>query len=166
MSTLGGALAILVGLVLGLGVLAYVRAERKSRASAVLDASSFSSLGDGGSMIGTKATEEPPPPIAIAPKPPRSPEVTLRMPDDARVVADGVELPLGTRQVRRPDAGGLVTVLIRAEGREDAIYVIDPSSPNEIEVTMIEKPPSDKPAHRKNTVPKGIPSAVPPNPYD
>lgn len=156
LSIIGGVLAVLVGLGLGLGVLAYVRAERRARAVAVVDASTVAvvTTPDAGAVTNAGDIDDTPPTL---PKPPPRAVVRLTdLPAEARVFVDGVELPAGTSVVPRPDAGES-NVLVKADGKEDAIFAIHPSD-EEISVVMKDKP------HRR---PKNKDlTTVPPNPYD
>jgi hypothetical protein len=61
-------------------------------------------------------------------------------------------------------------VLVKSDGREDALVIVDPRSPDEIQVSMAEK---HKPKHNRTASPKPDPRPdptptieVPPNPYD
>ncbi len=168
-------IAMLVGLVLGLGVLVYVRnalRERKHAAEAlVVDAGTAranaapiptiaSSPPDAGTLVVGDLDDGPAAADAA------SPEVTLRVPPGARLFVDGRELPADTTRIARPNAG-VMTVLVKAAGHEDAIVEVKPTSPDEIDVTLIEKP---KPKPR-NSAPRpdldpASTIAMPPNPYE
>jgi serine/threonine-protein kinase len=162
-TNMGAFLAVIVGVVLGLGVLVYVHNARKARAAA---ASSFA-FSDAAALVAVSAV----PDAAVArdiDDPPRvmadaaPPTVRLHVPDGARLYVDGKELPAGTMSVPRPDAG-MTTVLVRAELREDALVVIHPTSPDEIDVSML-----DKPKHHPR-IPRPDPASTittPPNPYE
>ena len=93
---------------------------------------------------------------------PAASEVTLRVPPGARLYVDGRQLPAGTESVGRPDAG-FVTVLVKAEAHQDALIEITPTSPDEIVVTMAEKP---KPRRHVTPPEPASTIAMPPNPYE
>ncbi|MBX3219145.1 MAG: serine/threonine protein kinase [Labilithrix sp.] len=173
-STVGAFLAVLVGVVLGLGVLLYVRNTRRERRAAADMA-----LSDAAAMAvattPTEAIDTPPPmldgasgdlldPPAPPPEAPRT--VTLLVPAGARLFVDGRELPDGASSVPRPDAG-VVAVLVTADGHEDAMVEVTPTSSEEIEVAMFVKakprPRSSAPRPDRDPDP---PVAMPPNPYD
>ena len=176
MSALSTLIAVLVGIVLGLAVLVYVRNARRERRlaaeMAMIDAgaasattapaetaplTATSSLDAGMTVVGD-LDDDATGGAAAAPS-----EVTLHLPPGARLYVDGRQLPDGTERVARPDAG-FVTVLVKADAHQDALVEITPTSPDEIEVTMVEKP-KPKPRH----VPPPDPAstiAMPPNPYE
>ena len=170
-STLGAILAVLVGVVLGLGVLLYVRNARLERRAALdmadasmtvatlppatLDASVAALM-----VVDLDDVTATAPDADVHPN-----EVTLRVPGGARIFVDGQALPTGITSVARPDAG-VITVLVKAEGHEDAIVELRPTSSDEIEVPMVEKP---KAKPRPQTTPHADSDptlAMPPNPYD
>src|SRR5688572_14856309 len=120
--------AALVGAVLGLGVLSYVRsAKHKSRAiasSATISAPAVSEsapptlpkidaaiVENAGELDDDKARAG-------------GSRVKLLLPPNATLVVEGVTLPAGTDSIARPDAGSL-TVLIRADKFEDGIILIE-----------------------------------------
>lgn len=170
-STLGAILAVLVGVVLGLGVLLYVRNVRLERRAAVdiADASTTVAILPPATLDASVAAlvvddlDDVP---ATAPDADVHPsEVTLHVPGGARIFVDGRELPAGSTSLSRPDAG-VISVLVKAEGHEDAIVEIRSTSPDEIEVPMVEKPkPKPRPPATPNADSDPAP-AMPPNPYD
>ncbi|MBX3261165.1 MAG: serine/threonine protein kinase [Labilithrix sp.] len=171
---LGAFFAVLVGVVLGLGVLLYVRNARRERRAAAematLDATATtiaSSLAEADAApAATDVGSTSDAALAVAPdEPPAAPDtVTLLVPAGARLSVDGRALPEGVTSVPRPDAG-VVSVLVTADGHEDAIVDVKPSSAGEIDVAMTPRP---KPRPR-SSAPKPDPDptvAMPPNPYD
>lgn len=170
---LGAFLAVLVGVALGLGVLLFVRnARRERRAAAELTMQAASASA-------SATTIAPPPAGSTAPRvadgapaldaaaddPPAPPSVvTLLVPAGAHLSVDGRAMPEGVTSVPRPDAG-VVTVLVSAEGHEDALVDVKPTSAAEIDVALTPKP---KPKPRSGA-PKPDPDpteTMPPNPYD
>jgi serine/threonine-protein kinase len=122
-SAVSAIIAMLVGALLGLGVLALVSNARRERRAAAELAKRDDALPNPASA-GTTVLRQ----------------VTLHVPyDGARLFVDGRELPAGSPRVMRPDAG-VVTVLVKAEAREDTIVEVRPTSPEKIEVAMPEKP--------------------------
>lgn len=169
MSALLGALAVLVGVLLGLGVLLYVREARRERAAAAAALAAAADAGVPTPTVLTASTTAAPPIVAagrdagptvigdIDDDPlVRAGYVRLKVPDGARLYVDGQPLPPGVHLVSRPDAGE-VNVLVKAEGRLDAIVTISPDSEPELEVTMKKKL---RPVNPVSTV------SMPPNPYD
>jgi serine/threonine protein kinase len=81
-----------------------------------------------------------------------STEVVLRIsPVDAKVTADGKELPVGGRVVTRPAAGKAITVLARAKGYEDATISIDYFTVSPVDLKM--KPGSSESDNAPATTP-------------
>jgi len=169
--------AVLVGVVLGLAVLVFVRKVRREHRMAaemaMFDAAAAhhavpapaaslvpsSTLDAATIAIGDVDDDDAPPGTDAAPS-----EVTLHVPAGARLFVDGRQLPAGTESVPRPDSG-VVTVLVKAEAHEDAVVEIRPTSPDQIDVPMVDKP---KPKPRSNVPPPDPAStiAMPPNPYE
>lgn len=155
MSMLAGVLAVLVGLMLGLCVLFYVRTARREHAEAV---ASISLAADAAAPIVVIAdaairTDER---VEGAPAPGSNElaQVALQVPQGAQLFVDGQPLPPGTVTIPRPDAGS-IHILVKADGRQDTMVVVEPDSPDTLEVTM----PRKKPRAPAPTVP-------PPNPYE
>jgi serine/threonine-protein kinase len=163
MSLVSGIAAVLVGLVIGLAVLSWVRAARKERAAAVLAGTTKDEAGvllaattvDAGEVddgrpalfLGDLDDEEPNS---------SSDRITLTVPDGARLFVNGEPLPADQKWIARPDAGSVV-VLVRAEGRLDTTVTVDPTSDDTIEVTMKKKPRAVTPVATIE---------MPPNPYE
>ncbi len=162
-------IAVLIGAVLGLGVLLYVKQARNERRATV----EASASGAPALPVAPRATAAPArmaAPIADAGvfEPEldaaslRSSDVILHLPNGARMFVNGRELPPGSTSVPRPTTG-VVTILVRAEGREDAFVEVRPSSPGDVHVPMAVKP-------KPKAAPSGDPSSgavtTPPNPYD
>jgi serine/threonine-protein kinase len=164
MGFVGNAFAVLLGLGLGIGVLFYVRETRRARAAAALTRAP--AVVAAAQMLvdsGTSAIQAPQEvldggDLDDVPPPKSNGGITLIVPENARLFVDGKFLPPGTTSVSRPNAG-VKNVLVRAEGREDTVVVLDPTSPDELEVPM---PP------RKRPRPTAQSPAVtpPPNPYE
>lgn len=166
-STIAAIIAMLIGAVLGLGVLAGVKSARLERRGPVtsLDASSASPL----------TTPSSTPALAIPSQKPsaaeledgavtRSTDVILHLPNGARLFVDGRELPPGSTSVPRPSAG-VVTILVKAEGREDTVVEVKPTSPGDLEVAMAHK---SRPAGKSSASAGPDPATItaPPNPYE
>jgi serine/threonine protein kinase len=157
---LGALLAVIVGLIGGAAVLFYVHEARRTRAmhnvtSATLDASSPAPL-----VVNTAPVSEPPDAssyMIVGDRDPL-PEIQLLVPEGAHIFVDNRELPPGSTNVPRPD-GGPSAVVVRAEGRNDAILMLDAAAPDVIEVRLTRK---------KRAVDAGTAGdvAMPPNPYD
>jgi serine/threonine-protein kinase len=158
---LGGVLAILLGVALGLVVLSYVRASRRAHAAVPAPGATGAGMVAAGVPPPSPGSSRSAPAVMDAGEiddvPLRSREVKLLMPENARIVVDGRLLPAGTITVTRPDAG-VHNVTVWADGRENAALVVDSSSPAEIEVTM--KPKRPRPANAPTVV------SPPPNPYE
>jgi hypothetical protein len=58
-------------------------------------------------------------------------------PVTAVVLVDGVVLPRGTDTIARPQDGTTMNVLVRAEKHEDTIVLVDSSTPDDVEVTLV-----------------------------
>jgi hypothetical protein len=156
MSMFAGVLAVLVGVVLGLSVLFYVAKARRNRAEAVgpkvaVSARAAVSVAPS-AVLNVGELDHTPTPSqtdALA-------QVRLDVPDGARLFIDGRELPAGTRTVPRPDAG-VVHVVVKAVGSQDAPVVVSPDSPAAIEVVLQKK---------KRAINPVATVSMPPNPYD
>jgi len=164
MSVLMGAIAIILGVLLGLGVLFYVREARRERAATAARHAD----------AGVPSVPLPPPVLIASTSKPaaavkdagaaimdidedvRAQYVKLKVPDGARLYVDGLPQPPGIFLVARPDAGE-VNVLVKAEGRFDALVTISADSAPEIDVPMKRKARTVNPV---STV------SMPPNPYD
>jgi hypothetical protein len=102
------------------------------------------------------------------------------------LIIDGVVLPRGTDAVAKPATGTTTNVLVRADKHEDTLVMIDATSPDEVEVTLIPLAPGStatgSPAApgsatmgRRHRIDAGIPKDpsndpppvdAPPNPYE
>lgn len=156
-STLGLLGAALLGSALGIGILAYVRS--------------------------TRVKKEPPPIVAVTPLPATSsaaPAATLVaaaprvvhfkvVPENAVLVVDGVPVP-SVAGVPRPNDGRMTTVLVRADGHQDTIVLVDGTTSDLVEVSLVPTPaPKPKPLRPFPVASaKGpdAPPTTPPNPYD
>jgi eukaryotic-like serine/threonine-protein kinase len=172
--------AALVGAVLGVGVLSYVRSLKRSRAPQVVTAVTTAA----------QATELLPPIVKAAPPeaaeraaaaPAAAPVVRLHVtPPSAVLVVDGVVMPRGTEAIARPPEDGSMEVLIRADKHEDAVVVVDGATPDEVEVELtpvkarpVRAPlPEPTDARPEAALPRPQPIEpppiveTPPNPYD
>jgi serine/threonine-protein kinase len=181
LGVIGGALAVLLGLTLGVGVLFYVREARRAHlasSSQLRRKAVAAPLVDAGApplasgVVSAAAIDATPaaPPTAAGGGGERGEhdksEVHLLVPEGARLFLDGHPLPVGTTSVHRPDAGAH-NVLVRAEGREDMVVVVEPDAPDEIQVTMParqKRPPAHPPT---GPAPSPTPTpSMPPNPYE
>ncbi len=166
-------IAVLIGIVLGLTVLVFVRNARRDRRlaaeAAMLEAGAPTTTAQGIATTAQATSMLDASAVVVGDldddlvDEPTSTEVTLRVPPGARLYVDGRPLPAGTASVRRPDAG-VVTVLVKADAHQDALVEISPTSPDEVEVTMAEKP-KPKPRHVAPADPAST-IAMPPNPYE
>jgi len=165
-SMIFAALAVFVGMLAGLGVLFYVHEIRKHR-----------TIGDrpdhGHAAIVEDAGVSLPVPSATTPAPILTASavtiddlddavdtVKIHVPDGAHIFVNGQELPAGAVGVARPEAG-VVNVVVKADGKNDANVVVDPHSPESIDVTMTRKRRIIAPAPSASSG-----TAMPPNPYD
>jgi len=170
--------AVLAGFVIGLGVLFYVREARTAKnartetlaaatatPTAVPTPRSYYNL-DAGAFRAPAGSAKPEAKLGL---------VRLVVPGGARIYADGQELPAGTTTVARPETG-IVSILVKAEGRRDTPLVVEASSPDEIKVEMPPAPASATAAPTTTASVPGTASAarkpprtsggdVPPNPY-
>jgi hypothetical protein len=192
LSTLGTGSAVGVGVVIGLGVLFYVREARTAKTPlAAADAgpavTAATTPRDGGGFRyygGFDAGFGTSPVLAAADAGGAS--VKIVAPAGARIFADGQELPAGTTTVARPEKG-IVSILVKAEGKQDTALAVEPKSPPEIHVVMAAasptNPSSSSPAAntgattgvgpgprgkqpaRPTSTASGDNNAVPPNPY-
>ncbi len=167
--------AALVGAGLGIGVLSYVRASKKTKsttATATISAPSVTESAppivapsvDAAIVENAGELDEPKPAVA----PPNL--VKLIVPPTATnvsITVDGVPLPPGTDSVARPDAGSL-TVLVRADRHEDIIVLIEPTTPDELEVKLQRKirKPRPNPSASASGAPVEEGPETPPNPYE
>jgi serine/threonine-protein kinase len=158
----GGAAAVLLGVILGLGVLFYVRETRRARAAAAFarltsvdppaprtSATNTAPPAPEPEVLNVGELDDPPAPAALG-------RVTLLVPEGAKLFIDGRWLAPGTTTIARPDAGTRA-VLVHADGREDTTVIIDSTTPDEIEVTMA-------PRAKRRSAPSTV--VMPPNPYE
>ena len=120
--------AALLGIVLGVGVLSYMRQQKRARVErARIEAQA---LADASARAAASAS--------LTSAPTKSPRVHLRVtPETAVLLVDGVLLPRGTDAVSRPTPGTTVSVLIRADKFEDTVAMIDTNSPAEVNVSLV-----------------------------
>ena len=167
------ACAMLIGMAAGLGVLFYVHEIRKHRVGG--------DRADRGHAVIEDAGAPPAPPPTSAPSATHPPvpvpmttavtigdlddavdTVKIHVPDGARIYVNGQELPSGSVGVARPEAG-VLNVVVRADGKNDAVVVVDPHSAENIDVTMTRKRRLPAPPQPPSTT-SG--ASMPPNPYD
>jgi hypothetical protein len=151
-SALGLLGAALLGSALGVGVLAYVRSTRARPPPPPPIIS----------IVPTASVATAPTPVAVAPRPVRFRVV----PENAVLVVDGVQLAASS-SVPRPTDGRTTTVLVRADGHQDTIVLVDGATSDLVEVSLLPNP------KLRPIVPKTPASAksadtptTPPNPYD
>jgi serine/threonine protein kinase len=157
---LGAFVAVLIGLLGGASVLFYVHEARRARSMHVVTSATFDAS-QTAPPVAPASTPTPEPvdasPYTIAGDREPPPEIQLVVPEGARIFVDNKELPAGATSVPRPD-GGTSALVVRADGRNDAILMLDASAPDLIEVKMTRK---------KKVIDSGTPEiATPPNPYE
>ncbi len=171
----GAIAAVLVGTVLGLGVLGYVWTTKRAKAtvarpdvSAVVSAAPVA-----------VAPPEPAATVAAAATQAALPGGTVHVkvdPPTALLIVEGTVLPRGVDRLARPEDGGSVQVVVRAEGHEDTIVLVDDATPDEVEVALLPITPQRaavRPRARDagavtaaaSAAPPGAPDEAPPNPY-
>jgi serine/threonine protein kinase len=145
---LGIALAALFGASLGIGVLSYVRSVRKPRTPiAAVDATSppvsatttvATASATGVTVATSAATATTTATDVTSPTSAVQGRVHLRITPSASIVlVDGVVLPRGTDVITKPREGASVSVLIKADKHEDALVVVDATTPDEVEVALV-----------------------------
>jgi serine/threonine-protein kinase len=156
-----------LGAVLGIAVLALVRSDRvapKARTTVSV-----------GTMHDARVQ-----PFAKPVLPDTARRVHLRIvPEGAVIIVDGVVLPRGTNVVEKPRAGQTMNVLVRAAMHEDAVFTIDATTAEHLDVTLasneieILPTPAVSTSAASDVVPRGteagvLPSTIepPPNPYE
>ncbi len=153
----GVVLAAVIGALLGLGVLAHLKTVKRARATANaalaaeggLKASSPSSLGSS------------PEPAIELPDGPRTVRLHV-VPSSAVLIVNGSPLPLGSDMVARPEDGGSLDVLVRADRYEDTIVVVDSATPDDIEVALsASRAPTKRAAPRGEEPPHAIAPPAP-----
>lgn len=143
------AAAALVGVLLGLGVVGYVwSTKRKTTVATPVSASAPV----------VSVTTEPPrfasaSASASAPRPAPSAiglgRVHVKVdPPTSLLIVEGVVLPRGVDHVARPEDGGTVQIVVRADGHEDTILVVDLETPDEVEVALLPITPQHRPRPR------------------
>lgn len=166
--------AVLVGALLGVGVLSYVRAARRARAAERdLFATTAAATASASAAASVPAAPSAAPSASAAAEPPVAKAGVIRLhitPPDAAVVIDGVAMPRGTDAVVRPDKGKTVTVAVRADKHDETVVLVDDATPDEVEIALVphkthhrrpaptssaERPPADDPGPE-----------APPNPYE
>jgi serine/threonine-protein kinase len=163
-SLLWGFAAVLIGCAMGIGVLSYVRAIRKARAKTLthveLPAAPTSAV--------TPPIPAPTESVSATPSVPVESRVRIRvLPAEAVLVVDGTTLPQGTDSVVRPKDGGTSTVIVRADDHEDAIVLIDGTTPEEVSVALMAVTPRKKGrVKQKDAEAAESPPDAPPNPYE
>ena len=166
--------AVLVGSALGLGVLGWVWATRKPKVAAMQPAMSASAAPSAAAPTSTTP--------ATAPAPAATGNGVLRIkvdPPTALLIVDGVVMPRGVDRVARPGDGGTIQVVVRAEGHEDTIVIVDEATTDEVEVALLPLTPQrpHKPrvrdargdagaARPATSASSAAPEEAPPNPYE
>jgi serine/threonine-protein kinase len=127
--------AALVGIVLGLGVLSYVRSLKKARtARANAVTSAAASISSAPTILELPDTPPAATAGALASRAPVRLHVT---PPDATVLVDGVPLPKGVDRIARAEDGGTVTVTVRADRHEETLVLVDSATPDDLDVTLV-----------------------------
>ena len=166
------AFAMLIGMAAGLGVLFYVHEMRKHRTGTDRpDHGHATVVEDAGAPVPVSSAIIPAPapvlpvltanPVTIGDLDDAVDTVKIHVPDGARIYVNGQELPAGAIGVARPEAG-VLNVVVRAEGKNDAAVIVDARSPATIDIPMTRK---------RRIIVQPPPSAssgasMPPNPYD
>lgn len=157
LSTSAGVAAVFLGAILGLSVLFYVKTTRSHHREAAATMRPARPVDVASAAITVDAdvatTDEG---ASLSMPPPQSTEIRLEVPKGAQLSVDGVDLPAETRSIVRPDAG-LVHVLVKTIGSQDATVVLSADSPPTIKVVPEKKRPSTNPS-------AGV--EMPSNPYD
>jgi hypothetical protein len=173
--------AALIGAILGLGVLGWVWSnKRKPQTAAAQTAASAASVAGAASAAPGETT--PPPAVAHG-------RVRVKVdPPTSVLIADGVLLPRGLDRIARPEDGGTLQIVVRADGHEDTILVLDEGTPDEVEVVLLPVTPQHRSRPRvrdargadaggragtaeapavASTAASGVaPEEAPPNPYE
>jgi len=130
--------AVLLGALLGIGVLGYVRNARKVKAADAAAARAAASASALASALAAVPTA--PPSAASSSTTGVEPAVkTIRLhivPSTAIVVVDDVALPPGTTTVKRPPDGKTLNVLVRADRFQDTIVLVDSATPDDVDVAL------------------------------
>jgi serine/threonine-protein kinase len=144
--------AALVGASLGVGVLSYVRAAKKARSAAAAAASAEAPIrAPASTAVGFASGAPTVPVVPSAVSTLTSPEASASStavagarrvhltikPATAILLVDGVVLPRGTDTIARPQDGTTMNVLVRADKHEDTIVLVDSSTPDDVEVTLV-----------------------------
>ena len=130
--------AVLLGALLGIGVLGYVRNARKAKAA---DAAAARAAASASALASALAAAPTSPPSSAASATPAvdSSVKMIRLhivPSTAIVVVDEVALPPGTTTVRRPPDGKTLNVLVRADRFQDTIVLVDSATPDDVDVAL------------------------------
>ena len=174
-STIATVAAMFIGAFLGLVVLFFVknaRNERRATLDSEPDAAVASAIAPTPKLVAT-------PPSTARPSSTdaeldaaglRSTDVILHLPAGARMIVNGHEMPPGSTSIPRPNAGS-VTILVRADGREDAFVEVRPTSPGDMVVAMALKPRAPKsgvaqPSASGSAAAPAASITTPPNPYE
>lgn len=165
--------AALLGALLGVGVLSYVRNARRAKAAdlaAARAAASASALAAATSASASASASAVAPPVDTNVR-----KIRLHVvPSTAVVVVDDKPLPPGTTTVPRPTDGTTMNVLVRAERFQDTIVLVDSATPDDVDVALEPLASPMKPvvarleagAPQKKDAAAPAPSDTPPNPYE
>jgi len=130
------ALAALLGTVLGLIVVGYMRHDaRKARLLAPPAATATVPPAAPNAHTDVAPRPSVPPP---SPSPPaRQNAVHLHIaPDSAILIVGSVVLPPGARSIVRPEDGGSLHVLVRADKYEDEIFIVDSHTADDVDIQL------------------------------
>jgi serine/threonine-protein kinase len=126
------ALAALLGAGLGLAVVGYMYHTQKEKAT-LLPPVATAPISPAPPSPHAEATARPP-----SPSPPaRQNAVHLHVaPDSAILIVGSVVLPPGARSIVRPEDGGSLHVLVRADKYEDEIFIVDSHTADDVDIEL------------------------------
>jgi serine/threonine-protein kinase len=177
------AMAAIFGAAAGVAILVYVHAHRKPHAIAVKPTPTTQptpavSTAAPAIELGSPSAVQPTGmiPIGTMGALTKNPVHVHVDPPAATIIIDGVQLPPGTDTIPRPEDGGSLNVLFRAEKHDDTIVIVDSATPDTLEIallpTMVVKRPrilnpeaGAKPPASASATSSAAPEA-PPNPYE
>ncbi|MCL2725055.1 MAG: serine/threonine protein kinase [Polyangiaceae bacterium] len=162
-------LAVLLGAGLGFVVLAYVHSTRKGHAQqtpSTAEVTGPTAPGTAPSTV-TDATVEPSNPTSDTQRPAIRSIVHFHVkPESAILLIGNIALPPGARSIARPDDGGTVSVLFRADKHEDKTIVVNHDTADNVNVELTPiRPPRTAPPRKNNGGAEGAAPGPPPNPY-
>jgi serine/threonine-protein kinase len=134
--------AALIGAVLGVGVLGWVWSNKKKPQVVSTQAvASAASAANAANAASAALSETEPPPAAAG----ALGRVRVKVdPPTSVFIVDGVLLPRDVDRIARPEDGGTLQILVRADGHEDTILVLDEGTPDEVEVVLLPVTPQHR----------------------